>query len=72
MKTKRIKILEISVCNKCHFCNFDDNTVQEKWGKYWCEHPKVKAELPNKGGRIPKFCPLPDKSDMTDTKQESV
>lgn len=50
------KIIQIFTCEQCPFYIFDDNGVEERYGKPWCD--KIDKEVPEKS--ISEDCPLSD------------
>lgn len=50
------KIIQIFACEQCPFHIFDDNNVEERYGKSWCN--KIDKEVPENS--ISTECPLSD------------
>ena len=50
------KIIQIFACSHCPHQIFDDNTIEERYGKHWCY--KIDKEVPE--NTISKDCPLSD------------
>lgn len=50
------KTIQIFACEHCPFHIFDDNGIEERYGKYWCN--KIDKEVPQES--ISEDCPLSD------------
>jgi len=56
------KFLILTKCEDCKFYIFDDNSIEDRWGKSWCE--TLDIEVNHK--TIPGTCLLPDYDDDRD------
>ena len=63
-KGKRMKLIKISICNKCPYCDDEMPDVFVEGGTY-CEHPSLDdvkrvGSFSDEKIKIPKWCPLED------------
>lgn len=52
------RVVVIDKCEDCPFFNHDDQTVEAKWGKSWCEKQDKELDMEKAQKEIPADCPL--------------